>query len=552
MPKIVISSSNQVPIHQKMCQVRSRETSLLHGGGQLWKILSNGLRFQGNVKRALEATFISKDHTTAEEAVTESSLYDRDMIAHLIELFVQEVHTKNPVLDLSQIQADTFHVLTKGFGQDPETCFVLLYCALGAISCTFNSKSLHTFTGDCTSALRYQNHVHYFTGAQKRFGLLWTQSRVKHAQGYFLAGVYLMYSMRPWQALESFSFASNACLTHMMAARVERKIRTDGADGLECSENEFTPCEQRIYWSCMKSESILIFICFLRELAHEYGLKLSPLAQLENPPLLPSPPNLMTTDGNLGSNSIFLHRKDSLADLQERSWYYYLTEITLRKLEMQIHDSFERLQDENLSQFSGETSQDESSCLKDFLQCIVTAIAEFERQLQSCWDQLSSAVDIDLDDVTTGCVDELCEYLRIKYLWIKHDLLRISLTLVLNLDIYKTRMVVANDISGLAETLIRMANDGLKVAVSLMHVSLNTHRNHGSWFGPRIAVMSALEVLAAKKSADRRFQEPAGFQGAKESLIAGLRWWSPHIPDANEYLKILSSLDPMFSESSDD
>ncbi|KAJ6016346.1 hypothetical protein N7540_010937 [Penicillium herquei] len=94
-----------------------------------------------------------------------------------------------------------------------------------------------------------------------------------------------------------------------------------------------------------------------------------------------------------------------------------------------------------------------------------------------------------------------------------------------------------------------MASEGLKAAVNLIMVSLNTHRNHGSWFGPRIAVMSALEVIAANKTADPRLVEPVGFQNSRKTIIEGLKWWSPHILDAKEYLEILSSLDPLFSDS---
>lgn len=282
------------------------------------------------------------------------------------------------------------------------------------------------------------------------------------------------------------------------------------------------------------------------ELAHEYGLDISPLAQLADPPSLPTPPNPLTNDGILTSKLVIPLANPALVKIQEKSWYYYLTEISLRKLEIQIHASFERLQDEIWPLPVVMRNEEEKVSLRDFLDCIVSGISEFETQLQSCWDRLSSAMDIELEDVKTGCPDELCEYLRIKFFWIKHDLLRIALNIILHLQANNSQWVLASEFPGLNQTLVRMANDGLSVSVNIMQVGINTHRNHGSWFGPRITVMSALEVIAARKSGNPHLKIPHGFESAARSLSAALEWWQPQIPDADHYMKILSILDPIF------
>ncbi|KAJ6110592.1 hypothetical protein N7486_002827 [Penicillium sp. IBT 16267x] len=465
---------------------------------------------------------------------------DKKVIPHLVELFIEEVHTKNPIIDIPQIQKDTEHVLTQGFGYNEESCLVLLYCALGSISCAFSPSSLHNYTGDCTTALRYANHGNYFTAAQERFGTLWRFSRLRHAQGLFLAGVYLMYDLKSWQALETFRMASNSCYSHMMTVRAARKSGMDGSVDLTDNGEEFEPSEQRLYWSCLKSEI---------ELAHEYSLEESSLTQIAKPPSLPTPPDSLTVDNIFTSRFIAEVPNTTISHIQEKSWYYYLTEITLRKLEIQIHAPFERLHDETWHLPIERMSDAEKIHLQDFLQCITSGILEFETQLQSCWERLGSAMDINLDNITVGCPDELAEYLRIKFFWIKHDLLRIALTIVLYFESGLDGSSALTEFPILAETLFGMANRGLVACVAVMRVGLNTHRNHGSWFGPRITVMSALEVVAARKLKNPCLKIPEEFEEAARGLVDGLKWWRPGILDAGEYLGILKFLDSIFEDA---
>lgn len=288
---------------------------------------------------------------------------------------------------------------------------------------------------------------------------------------------------------------------------------------------------------------------FYRELAHEYGLEKSCLTQIASPPSLPTPPSSLDVNTAFTPRFIEANSDPTFTHVQERSWYYYLTEITLRKLEIQIHASFERLHDENWHSPIGSMSESEKVHLQGFLTCITSGILEFETQLQSCWERLGSAMEITLDNVIVGCPDELAEYLRIKFFWIKHDLLRIALTMVLYFGTGVDEMSALTEFPILAETLFGMANRGLEASVAVMRVALNTHRNHGSWFGPRIAVMCALEVIAARKLENPRLKVPDEFEDAVRGLVDGLKWWSPGSPDIDKYLTILQSLDPIFNGS---
>ncbi|KAJ5637956.1 hypothetical protein N7490_007835 [Penicillium lividum] len=500
-----------------------------------WPIIG----FKGARNDAIETTMTHSPMNRATGPLRDE-LKDPKFIHHLVKLFIEEVHTKNPILDITQIQKDSMHVLDQGIGHDEESCFVLLYCALGSISCAFSQSALHSYIGDCTTALRYANHSHYFAAAQALFGSIWKSSRLRHAQGLFLAGVYLMYDLKPWQALETFRMASSSCYSHMMTLRVTRKAQFEKPGVVTDLVSEFEPPVQRLYWSCLKSET---------ELAHEYGLEQSILTHFSDPPLLPTPPNPLTADNIFISGYVTpSYTCTAPNNIEEKSWYYYLTEISLRKLEIQIHASFERLQDENWHLPIEKMSSLQKTHLQDFLQCIINGISEFETQLQSCWERLSLAMDINLDHVTIGCSDELAEYLRIKLFWIKHDLLRIALTMVLYFESEFVGSSLASAFPALAERLFGMANRGLVACVTVMQIGQNTHRNHGSWFGPRITVMCALEVVAVRKFGNPNLKVPGDFDDAARSLVEGLKWWKTGIPDAGEYLKILSSLDPIFEQ----
>ncbi|KAJ5274033.1 hypothetical protein N7478_009158 [Penicillium angulare] len=191
------------------------------------------------------------------------------------------------------------------------------------------------------------------------------------------------------------------------------------------------------------------------KLAYKYGLEKSSLTQLANPPSLPTPPDSLTIDKIFASRFITAGPDSKLSYVQENSWYYYLTRITLRKLEIQIHASSERLNDENWHTLIETMSDTEKPHLQDFLQCITSGISEFETQLQSCWERLGSAMDINLDNVTVGCLDELVEYLWIKFFWIRHDLLRIALTMVLCFESEAKESSALTEFPMVAETFVR-------------------------------------------------------------------------------------------------
>ncbi|KAK6212334.1 C6 zinc finger [Pestalotiopsis sp. IQ-011] len=146
-----------------------------------------------------------------------------------------------------------------------------------------------------------------------------------------------------------------------------------------------------------------------------------------------------------------------------------------------------------------------------------------------------------IDEFEEQLTDELREYLRIKMTWIQHDLCRIPLNLLLHNAEFAT-------FPHLHRRMIVMANRALSLSVWMMNVGLNTHRNHGTWLGFRLCVRSALEVVAARKSANGYLVIPFDFESTARTMVQGLRYWEDEYPDVRRYLSILASLDDAFAE----
>lgn len=168
----------------------------------------------------------------------------------------------------------------------------------------------------------------YYNLARRRLGLL--ERGILGPQCYFLAGVYLMYTLNPIQAWSKFQQASQLFHVYLTCHNRPKATYID----LERQTRE-RHLEQRIYWSCYKAEC---------ELRAELDLP-SGVLSFGYPDMHPSPPELLV--GNVASTQNspeFIESPASAASRRiqesraqlEASWFYYLTEITLRRIEIQV------------------------------------------------------------------------------------------------------------------------------------------------------------------------------------------------------------------------
>jgi hypothetical protein len=183
-------------------------------------------------------------------------------VFHLIEVFLSNVHVKNPILDADYLRDMGKLVVKEGFGWTAPSCLVvrtrfdlfrtatdttqLIACALATISARFVIHPIHLDAGDSQGSLAdtpdYYTAELYYTASRKRIGLL--TNTLIGTECYFLFGVYEMYSLRPLRASISFN---RACVAFQILTwmRSEYYIAEIGVAKARAS---------RLYWSCLKSE----------------------------------------------------------------------------------------------------------------------------------------------------------------------------------------------------------------------------------------------------------------------------------------------------------
>ncbi|KAM0743557.1 hypothetical protein ACQRIT_001816 [Beauveria bassiana] len=325
-----------------------------------WEIFED--RFPANA--LISSLFKPKLADMAEDVVAAPKRMmplDEENIPVLIDKFLQNVHTKNPILDVESLVKHGRRCADQGIGWDGRSCLVLLACALGSIVKPFDRPIPQTAgiyfgkdesTGEpmASSSRIYAKELQQadscFALACRRLGSL--KYSLIGAQCHFFAGVYLMYTLRPLASWHYFLHASVFFQVHL---RMTHGIAGDFEDALNAasSRSDFTTrklkrLEQSLYWSAFKSEC---------EFRVELPLQQSEISLGEYPDLFPSPPSPIPTnssedDGVTGGNNFAstedLELRQHAVRLcnEEESWYYYLTEIALRRIGNRIVNTFFR------------------------------------------------------------------------------------------------------------------------------------------------------------------------------------------------------------------
>ncbi len=169
-----------------------------------------------------------------------------------------------------------------------------------------------------------------------------------------------MYTLRPLLSWQHFFQASIVYQLHLKIQYgiIGRSVSpfSIAPEHLNTTDRKSRRIEQSLYWSCFKSES---------EFRVELPLPQSEVSTWEYPSLFPSPPSPLATD-IVQSNTLDnepnvespLSTSHSVTDSvaaeleirqharrlcnEEESWYYYLTEIALRRIGNRIVNAFFR------------------------------------------------------------------------------------------------------------------------------------------------------------------------------------------------------------------
>lgn len=146
-----------------------------------------------------------------------------------------------------------------------------------------------------------------------------------------------MYTLKPIQAWSKLQQASQLFHIYLLCQR-----RAPAANASQELPSKRRHLEQRIYWSCYKAEC---------ELRAELDLPSGPLATSGYPDMHPTAPDFLFREVESAQNSPeFAESPESVASRRiqmsrphlEASWYYYLTEITLRRMENEVLRLFYR------------------------------------------------------------------------------------------------------------------------------------------------------------------------------------------------------------------
>ncbi|UKZ54812.1 hypothetical protein TrVGV298_008625 [Trichoderma virens] len=223
---------------------------------------------------------------------------DGEEISALLTRFLRMVHIMNPILDCTTLMNYGRAVAELGPQWDPRTCLVLVAAALGAIADPFNSSTdtIETLSSSSSRQDGAQSRLRaesYYQSARRRFGLLGISLMACHC--HLLSGIYLLYTLRPVEAWQAFFQASSLYTVYLKTqAAVRITNDSDGGDiemlpdEHDCHDQLRQCLEQRMYWSCIKSES---------EVCAEVELPRSALYTIDYPYQFPSPPTPKSVEG---------------------------------------------------------------------------------------------------------------------------------------------------------------------------------------------------------------------------------------------------------------
>lgn len=222
----------------------------------------------------------------------------------LLESFWENVHVKNPILDEVRVRDLRNKIALHGFDQSGDSCLLLLLCALGSITKAFKVEQSVSPRSAC-----FLNAKTYFRAAQQCIGTLMMQGGLRAAQCLFFSGVFMATVFDKWAAWRYFSQSLACCQQFISSAK-----------HTAASSGDLTSDRQAVYWSAWKSE------VEMRNLIDASDFPLPD--HLTYPSFFPTPPAPTGTD--------HLHVDVRITARQNTSWFFYLSEISMRRLSTRI------------------------------------------------------------------------------------------------------------------------------------------------------------------------------------------------------------------------
>lgn len=352
----------------------------------------------GDLRQALEGVGLAEPEPTASSHRQLSSLssspspstpvtdvtteLDLCRVNRLLDNFFNHVHVKNPILDEQAARHMVQSLVLNGIDWSAESCLTLLICALGFIGRPFGPTP-DTMPG--TSA--YASAETLFLAAQRRIGSVFCSDDVVATQCLFLSGVYMMCVFQPAKAWRFFVQALASCqqlclfLGSPTPPQSPPTVVCDTRPGGGGGGHSLETLQQATYWSSWKSEREM------RGYIRPADFALTEEEMAFYPPFLPTPPNLQPAAQELEvGRNICLSR-------QTVSWYFYLAEISLRRLASNLHAEMRRLCEQTPS-------------TQDTLEVLAAAVPQFEEQAEEWIASLPPCLSFD----SPAEQDDVCRF----------------------------------------------------------------------------------------------------------------------------------------------
>ncbi|KAH7131288.1 C6 zinc finger domain-containing protein, partial [Dactylonectria macrodidyma] len=399
-------------------------------------------------------------------------------IEQLVEQFFTRVHVKNPILNRPLVEQYCLQYYENGATFNLETCLVLLICALGAVATEFvpggPSSDIPSENFARLESLRMGNC--YFAAAEKRLAAALSCNSTLAVQCLCLAGIYHMYTINPMAALRMFH-AAGSSMQVLVSTEVD-------------SPNGTSQMNSSLFWACFKSE---------REILAELPISPPFLGELCSPEGYPLP-----LRGEYAVSGM-----DVWAEGDEDSWYFFLSEIALRRITDKVA--------EVVLEYIESPSQ---AALEE----LIPIVAEFERQAQTWREHLP--LNINFPDVPRPATTEWQHYSRGRY----YRVLELM---------YRPFIFSAVHVPGCSPTILEFANKGLINASNYLQHCHLTHRHHGLWLQLRNELKESCLLLAAARS---NLEMPFGWYSGVKKTLDSFEYWRAEFPPCQSYTDVVLAM----------
>jgi hypothetical protein len=391
-----------------------------------------------------------------------------------------------------------------------------------------------------------------------------------------------MYTLRPLLSWSHFHQASIFYQLHFKSSQrtldeSESEVVQVPLHHLQGTGRKERRLEQSLYWSCFKSES---------EFRVELPLPQSEIAQYDYPNLFPSPPSPASPDimrdtrsptslqhfvqANFEDELTGLTRFDTTSTVadedaelrqhakklcnEEESWFYYLTEVALRRIGNRIINTFFRQDHRSwldikplisiALEFDAQVSS-WSAHLPPAMQRYESASSIRAPNLNPLLHEPNSFVSRELSWATDNRILEMRSWLYQPFLYyIIHsvdNMSGVSPDISHQRQSSQTSSLLPEDTRALHSMIIA----GIDCNLKIIDVRSLRHRHHGLWYDLRSTMCASLLLLAIVKSGHADLI-PGGTEtlfGSSDSAQAQYEQNPTSIPLGGKLRKVLDSFD---------